>query len=456
VELELKAREYLDEHKRPKTSFEIAAVFDYDKEPDYGLGDKVRVADPETGIVTTTRIMTESREYNEQGLTVHLELGQAGFTLAEVISGEKRVAKPLDPLQPTGVYARGIIKGIVVGCNAPKNDWAYTECHVSTAKGFVPGTATLVDKGKQTRFDIPNLDPGVRYYARVVHVDNAGRRSEASQEVSAVAGFVTGAEVEDDSITAAKYKEVRNILPWTGECILDEYHPYEFAFEIPDDTIRIQQIKFSATGERFRSYSQVTEAAEIGLSTTADGGEISTTSVAAGVHSHKSEFVTLSTSETNVNISTTVEISSADAYVGIHDPGHSHSIGAIGGTGPGGEDNHTHTVEVHGAAAWSGTGISASGGYHTHAAVAKSISMDHDHYYTVPIGTTSDGGEHSHQITIPPHAHAINIPPHNHEMVSGIYESSTPDQVFLYFDNGSGYSEFNKVALNTAPDIDTP
>jgi len=41
-------------------------------------------------------------------------------------------------------------------------------------------------------------------------------------------------------------------------------------------------------------------------------------------------------------------------------------------------------------------------------------------------------------------------------MVSGIYESSTPDQVFLYFDNGSGYSEFNKVALNTAPDINTP
>ena len=58
AELEQKAQEFLSEHNTPKTQFEVAVVFDHDKEPDYGLGDKVRVADPETGIVTTTRSLS--------------------------------------------------------------------------------------------------------------------------------------------------------------------------------------------------------------------------------------------------------------------------------------------------------------------------------------------------------------------------------------------------------------
>ena len=73
------------------------------------------------------------------------------------------------------------------GVSAPKlANWSQTECHISTAKGFEPGSATLADSGKRTRFDIPNLAPGVRYYARLIHVDTDGRRSEPSREVSAV------------------------------------------------------------------------------------------------------------------------------------------------------------------------------------------------------------------------------------------------------------------------------
>jgi hypothetical protein len=207
-ELEQKAQEFLSEHNTPKTQFEVAVAFDHDKEPDYGLGDKVRVADPETGIVTTTRIMTEAREYNEQGLSVHLELGKAGFILAEAISGEKRVAKPIDPMQPTGVYARGIVAGIRVGFAEPKmDDWAYSEVHVSTASHFEPSGGTLRDKGKQTRFDIMELTPGVRYYAKVVHVDSAGRRSEPSQEVSAVANYMSPELLPDYSLGVEKFME---------------------------------------------------------------------------------------------------------------------------------------------------------------------------------------------------------------------------------------------------------
>jgi hypothetical protein len=206
-ELQQEAQEYLAEHNTPKTQFEVAVVFEYGQEPDYGIGDKVRVADPDTGIVTTTRIMTESREYNEQGLTVHLELGKAGFILAEAISGEKRVAKPLDPMQPTGVYARGVIAGLVGGCAVPKIDWAYTECHLSTASGFTPSSSTLRTSGRQNRFDIMELTPGVRYYAKVVHVDNEGRRSEASQEVSAVANYMSPELLPDYSLGVEKFMQ---------------------------------------------------------------------------------------------------------------------------------------------------------------------------------------------------------------------------------------------------------
>lgn len=211
TELETKAQEYLASHNTPAVAFEVAAVFDYEHEPVYAVGDVVRVADPETGIVTTARIMSESREYGDNGLSVRLQLGKAALNLQAVLEGKAGPAKPIDPLTPAGVYARGVIKGIVVGCSAPKADWAYTECHVSTAKGFVPSTATLVGRGKQTRFDIPNLDPGVRYYARLIHVDNSGRRSEPSREVSAAAQYVPVEALPDYSIGVEKF--VQSLRP---------------------------------------------------------------------------------------------------------------------------------------------------------------------------------------------------------------------------------------------------
>src|SRR5690606_7225686 len=60
------------------------------------------------------------------------------------------------------------------------------EVHVSTASGFTPSGGTLRDVGKQTQFDILELEPGTRYYAKVVHIDSDGRKSKPSKEVSAV------------------------------------------------------------------------------------------------------------------------------------------------------------------------------------------------------------------------------------------------------------------------------
>lgn len=209
-ELQDKAQEFLDEHNLPKTQFEVAVAFDHDKEPDYGLGDKVRVADPETGIVTTARIMAEAREYGESGLVVNLELGKAGLDLQAVLEG-KPAKRPVDPFTPTGVWARGIVRGIRVGLSRPKGDWDSTEVHVSTAPGFVPSGGTMKDTGKQTQFDITDLEVGTRYYVRIVNVNSRGNKSAPSREVSAVPITMQEEQLKDYTDGVDDY--VENISP---------------------------------------------------------------------------------------------------------------------------------------------------------------------------------------------------------------------------------------------------
>jgi len=189
TELQNKAEEYLEEHSNPKTNFEIFAAFDFEHEPEYGLGDKVRVADPDTGIVTATRIMSETRQFGDSGLSVHLELGKAGLNLQRIL--ERKPAKEtVEPETPTGVYAKSIIAGIVAGCSMPKGDWGYTECHMSPFRGFIPTTSTIKARGRQTRFEITGLEMGKRYYIKLVHVSSLGNPSIPSMEISAVASFV--------------------------------------------------------------------------------------------------------------------------------------------------------------------------------------------------------------------------------------------------------------------------
>lgn len=93
AELQQKAQEYLVEHSTPRMDFAITVVFEHGQEPDYGLGDTVRVADPDTGIIAETRIVTEAREYGASGLTVNLELGKPSFTLAEAIGRDGKDGK---------------------------------------------------------------------------------------------------------------------------------------------------------------------------------------------------------------------------------------------------------------------------------------------------------------------------------------------------------------------------
>jgi parallel beta-helix repeat protein len=184
------AQAYLDAHKTPITHLEVKAVFDYDNEPDYGLGDYVQVVIPKSGIITNTRIMTEARDYGDNGLSVTLNLGRPALTLQRVLEGPPP-PKVVGPQKPTGVYAKGIPTGIRVSCAQPKGDWAYTECHVSTEQGFTPSPSTLADSGRKLIFDILKLTPNTLYYACLIHVDSHGRKSEPSIEVNAVSEYAS-------------------------------------------------------------------------------------------------------------------------------------------------------------------------------------------------------------------------------------------------------------------------
>ena len=536
-ELEQKAQEFLDEHNLPKTQFEVAVAFDHDKEPDYGLGDKVRVADPETGIVTTARIMSEAREYGEEGLSVHLGLGKANFTLSEAIGGEKRATKPLDPLQPTGVYARGVIAGVVVGCAVPKIDWAYTECHLSTASGFTPSSSTHRTSGRQNRFDIMELTPGVRYYAKVVHVDNAGRRSEASQEVSAVANYMSPELLPDYSlgvekfmenlkppivvtslpnlpdprytigtsvflttdkklystdgntwepvgagtvtadevmagiitaggITADYYAELRNtwVEPFVED--FDAGHPIEYEFEIPSETTSIVSIRFSAYAQRFRANSK---------GAAAGGGQ--TTSSHTGSHTHNVNIGTQTSDAVTSWVGSPYDIDTQSALSGATVRTDTHISPTAGSHNHGGGASHSHDF--------------SQSGYPT-----KVTSTEDGHYHEFPPGYTSyktdsavtgigyDGshhhGSHSHDVPLSSlaHSHKVNIQhkhdlnigaitsseggdihshdvsDHQHSLVFGMFESTTPNGVMLFCDDGNGYGE--GIALSVAPDSNTP
>lgn len=471
-ELEQKAQEFLDEHNSPKTQFEITVSFDYGKEPDYGLGDKVRVADPETGIVTTTRIMAEAREYGESGLVVNLELGKAGFTLAEAISGEKRVAKPIDPVQPSGVYARGIIAGVIVGCAEPKIDWATTECHLSTAGGFTPSSSTLKTKGRQTRFDIIDLTPGVRYYAKLVHVDSTGRRSEPSQEVSAVANYVPPQALEDYSIGVEKfmenikppimvsslptlpdpryttgttvflttdkklystdgntwgpvgagtvtadevvagiltaggikadwYADIRNVLPYTGQDSLDSSKPIVIPFYVPSETTKIVAAFLSAEGRRYRAYAK----------TAPYKAEWFWDKRTGGVNESADEKkVTISLDTTSVSATTQKQALKHRHY----EPSSSFNIM---------------------------TGYAKSDEY----GIADSLEHGHGFSYTRVNGAALNNFD--------AHKHDFD-PSHDHELEFGIHEDTTPANVRMRVDNGSGWS--NYITLAPAPNQTTP
>lgn len=126
--------------------------------------------------------------------------GQAAPPSPERVVGGGRVLP-----KPTGLVARGILRGVALDVSVPPvnvNRWAATEVHLSATPGFTPSASTLVASGRETHFEIMSgLAAGTTYYLRAFYVDVKGNKSLASDEVSAVAGRVGTDDIQDNAIT---------------------------------------------------------------------------------------------------------------------------------------------------------------------------------------------------------------------------------------------------------------
>ncbi|MFB8235526.1 hypothetical protein ACFC58_03150 [Kitasatospora purpeofusca] len=88
-------------------------------------------------------------------------------------------------------------------------DFAALEVHLSTAAGFTPTAATVVDRlSGASAAPIAGLAYGTTYYLKFRAVDRAGNASTPSAEVSAVPDMVIGSDVADKILTAGKWADV--------------------------------------------------------------------------------------------------------------------------------------------------------------------------------------------------------------------------------------------------------
>ncbi len=174
----------LNEHKDAKPTWKLNTMFPYGEEPDFGIGDIVKVADPNTGIVSTTRIEQEIRSYSGGKLDIECYLGVVRLDLVPRRNPQYRDTVPIE--RPITVRAIGGFKSIIVSVTKPLRLWETTEVYVSTTRGFTPSAGTLVSSQRATQFELTNLTAGTRYYIKARHVKTNGEYSSFSDEASAV------------------------------------------------------------------------------------------------------------------------------------------------------------------------------------------------------------------------------------------------------------------------------
>lgn len=419
-ELMSKARGYLDANNSPATEFVVNTVFDPDREPNFGIGDIVRVADPKTGIVTTSRIMFETREKIDGELRVSFELGSPSLLLSEAIGGKPTVPVPIDPLTPAGVFVKGAIAGLVVGFAQPKGDWAYTECHVSTVSGFTPSSGTLRDSGRQTRFDIMDLIAGARYYVRLVHVDGEGRKSVPSREMSAKALYLPVEVLEDHTIGADKF--MANLKP----PILVTSKPDFPDLRYPEGTL------FFYTVDR-KLYESIGEDWE-----PLNAGKVYADEIVAGI-----------IESGGIKADWYAEIRNTMPYVGLSSLDSSKPI-VIPIYVP------SETVNIAGAflsaEARRYRAYAKSAPRRTNPWLTSTASV-RDTVHSPQINLKTDWDDTIYLENANTHYHSFDFT-HEHDLDFGIHEDTTPSNVRLRINNGSSWSSY--INLASAPNTTSP
>lgn len=243
----------------------------------------------------------------------------------------------------------------------------------------------------------------------------------------------TNGKVEVLEIYSDMYKEIRNVLPYNYLDSLDADNPLICDFYIPSETENIVSVKLSAKGLPFRAYAKGSRSGGATVETSAFGGshthslhnvELSTegyhdhsgSTSTTGSHNHSISSSLTSTSKDNLSgVSSAIKRTSAEGTPGEPVGLHSHSIGDFDGASISG-----HTHDYYKADSTSSTGD------HKH-----TISGDGRHTHTISSFSLVEGGSHTHKIT---------IPGHTHDLIFGIYEDTSPANVVLWIDNGSGFN----------------
>lgn len=290
-------------------------------------------------------------------------------------------------------------------------------------------------------------------------------------------------------IKADYYEDIRNVMPYNYLDSLDEENPLICDFYIPSERKKeegiygFMEIKFTGRGLQFRSYSKTAAGGAtgeentgsfeqkhehtIGFDLTPDietDGESPTCSEEPD-HSHSYDQPPANTGST----------AHSHAFSGSTDnesPAHAHSIsttetttgkksvGISGSTGTGGEDDH-----VHGSGSLSGSShdhsysepFSFTGSRsHSHdfSGSTDNESPAHSHSIVTSSEPTGVAGKHLHTIGnhvhgyarraaetasyTDEHSHTFSVSNHTHGLTYGIYLNTTPDDVKLYVDDGTG------------------
>lgn len=230
-----------------------------------------------------------------------------------------------------------------------------------------------------------------------------------------------------------KFSELRNVLPFQFMDSLDSTHPLETEFFIPTDTVRIVSIKVNARGSKYRAYSY-----------------------ALGVDE---PFWGRTTESATPSMSLSYNSFGSTGSAGNH----AHSYERATGTGNGGGHSHSLSMPFYDNASTSSVNI-PDHGYHSHGyqlPTGTGSVGDHSHGISSSSANTGSSGSHSHTVNLAngvtggAHTHQYNIE-HDHQIQFGIFEGTTPANVLLYIDNGSGYGSGISLGSSTvlAADLD--
>jgi hypothetical protein len=258
-------------------------------------------------------------------------------------------------------------------------------------------------------------------------------------------GDITGAtgtfsgELAAKSIKAEWFEEIRNVLPYTGQDSLDSGKPIVIPFYIPSETTKIVAAFLSAEARRNRAYSK---SAPYDPSAFWDKQTSGT--------SFDSPPVTVTLNTTNADTGQT----SLDHYHQYSDThittsasgGHSHAINTSAwpklNTDYSAPDNHRHTLDSFVIPNNSGTHTHSTtntnkntGGSQTGVLTPNNLSHNHS-YERVTGATLSNFTNHHHDYD----------PAHDHKLEFGIHEDTTPANVRMRVNDGSGWSGYITLA----------